>query len=247
MKLRTLAPLLALNILLTSTAFALSSLPTPKTTPPSGFDEEGLSDEDTEIDLEAENLPTTNKFGYLWEQFRGAAVTTFTFNAEKKAAQYRLRLHGLDRKLAACSEIGDTECIKKIEENMQKLNNRTEKYIAKREELKEQLLTRFQDWRAKRESRIKTLEQKAAKNEKDMTELLKKRSIKRIQAIQNRKSWRKRVKENLKKSHNLLQEEIEQNQEQLIEARSGNLKNKLDQTREKVQLHQDEFNTINTP
>jgi len=31
-----------------------------------GFDEEGLGDEDVTIDLEAEALPTVNKFGYLW-------------------------------------------------------------------------------------------------------------------------------------------------------------------------------------
>lgn len=127
---------------------------------------------------------------------------------------------------------------------MQKLSDRTEKFIAKREELKEQFLTRFQDWRAKRESRIEELEKRAAENENEAAGLLKKRKTKRPQAIENRKAWKKEMRTIIKKDHEQLQKDVEQNREQLIELRSKSLKQKLDEARDEVQLHQDRLDTI---
>jgi len=191
------------------------------------FSDEGLGDDDLTTDLAAEALPTTDVASYWWENLRGNVISVFTFNAEKKAAQMRLRLHRLDRKLAACAEVGDPECAAKIEQRIQALQERTERYIAKRQELREQHLQRFEEWRAKRVARAQELRQRAAARQSQQQELLQQRQQNRQQAIENRQQNRQSTIE-----------QRQQNREQLIELRSQNLKGKLDATRQQVGEHQ---------
>lgn len=231
MKLHILISLLILGPLLTSSAFAQAPTPASVVEVSSDFDEEGLSDEDTQVDLAAEALPTTNKFGYFWERFRGAAITALTFNAEKKAAQYRLRLHNLDRKLAACSEIGDEECLVKIEERMQKLSDRTEKYIAKRKELKEQFLTRFQDWRDNRESLIQAHREKAEQLRGQRQELRQQRQANRKESRQRRQEHRQQVKDKIKQQRDQRRDNIQDRRDQ----RQDNIQDRRDQRKDNVQ------------
>lgn len=198
------------------------------------FSDEGLGDEDLSVDLAAEALPTTNGVSYWWERVRGNVVSVFTFNAEKKAAHMRLRLHQLDRKLAACAAISDPECAAKIEQRIQALQDRTERYIAKREELRQQHQQRFEQWRAKRAARLEELSQRAAERQSQRQELLQQRQQDRQQAIENRQQRRQQIQENIQQRR----DQRQQNREQLIEMRSQNLKNKLDATRQQVGDHQ---------
>lgn len=230
---------------------------------------EGLDDADLTVDLEAEALPTTNRFAYRWERFRDNVINVFTFNAEKKARHYQQRLHRLDRKLTACSEIGDSECINKIEERMQTLSDRTEKYIAKREELKEQFLTRFQNWRDNRESLIQDRKEKAGQLRDRMQELRQQRKSNYKEAHQRRQERRLQTKDKIQQRRDQRKDNIrdrrdqrqgnikdrrdqrqlnskqrQQNREQLIEMRSKNVKQKLDQTREQVRLRQQNLDKL---
>ncbi|MFH1354455.1 MAG: hypothetical protein ABIH36_04180 [bacterium] len=185
------------------------------------FSDEGLGDEDLTVDLAAEALPTTDAVSYWWENFRGNVISVFTFNAEKKAARMRLRLHRLDRKLAACAELGDEECVAKVAERTQALQDRTERYIAKRQELQAQHQQRFAEWRARRAAKAQALHQRAAGLRSQRQELLQQRQESRQQAIENRRQGRQSTIEQRR-----------QNREQLIEMRSQNLKDKLDATRQ---------------
>ncbi len=191
------------------------------------FSDEGLGDDDLTADLAAEALPTTDAVSYWWENLRSNVISVFTFNAEKKAAQMRLRLHRLDRKLAACAEVGDPECAAKIEQRIQALQERTERYIAKRQELREQHLRRLEEWRAKRAARLPELRQRAAERRSQRQQLLQQRQENRQQAIENRQQNRQSTIE-----------QRQQNREQLIELRSQNLKGKLDATRQQAEEHQ---------
>lgn len=191
------------------------------------FSDEGLGDEDLTTDLAAESLPTTNGVSYWWERVRHNVVSVFTFNAEKKAAQMRLRLHQLDRKLAACAAIADPECVAKIEQRIQALQDRTGRYIAKRQELRQQHQQRFEQWRAKREARIQELRQHATQRQSQHQELLQQRQQNRQQAIKNRQQ----------RGQSTI-EQRQQNREHLIEMRSQNLKDRLDAARQQADEHQ---------
>ena len=155
------------------------------------FADEGLSDTDLTTDLEAESLPTTDPVAFWWEQIQSNVISVFTMNAERKAEQYRLRLHILDRKLAACSEIGDEECVTRIEERMAALEERTGNYIAKREELQEQFQERFAAWRERRETRITKLREKAAERKALRADLLEERRSRRESGREHRQAGTK--------------------------------------------------------
>jgi len=111
-----------------------------------GYSDEGLDDGDLTDNLEAENLPSDG-IRYNLENMWFGLRRAFTFNSEKKAELDRERLHTLDRKLNACSEIGDEDCINKIEERLNKVTNLAQRHLEKREELKEKHLERFKSWR----------------------------------------------------------------------------------------------------
>lgn len=191
------------------------------------FSDEGLGDEDLTVDLAAEALPTTNGLAYGWERLRSNIQSIFTFNAERKAALYRLRLHRLDRKLAACAEIGDQECVAKVEEHSQNLEQRTEKYIAKRQELEANFQDRFLKWRENRQARAVQWRQHAAERQSQRQELLQQRQENRQQAIKNRQQNRQNTAD-----------QRQRNREHLIEMRSQNLKDKLDAARQRADEHQ---------
>lgn len=204
------------------------------------FSDEGLDDEDLNSDLAAETLPTTNIFLYRWERFRNNIQSVFTFNAEKKAAHYRFRLHQLDRKLAACAKIGDEQCISKVEEHIRSLEIRADNYIAKRQELQEKLLDKFDQWRVDRNARIEDLKQRAIERRAKRQELKEQRKGERAEAKKNRQERRKKLKQR-RQNRQYTIEQRQQNSEQLIEMRSQSIKNKLDATRDQVNLHNQEF------
>jgi len=208
------------------------------------FSDEGLGDDDLTMDLEAEALPTTDGWGYRWENWKDGVIGVFTFNSERKAEHMRSRLHKLDRKMEACAEIGDPECAEKIEERMEALQERTEKYIAKREELKDEFQDRFEAWREKREEHRANLELKLNERKAQRAELLEERKAKREDAKENRAKHIEERKAVIEERHeerkaNKQERKIdrEQNREHLIEVRSPNLKNRLDDTRLKVNEH----------
>ncbi len=209
------------------------------------FSDEGLGDEDLSLDLEAEALPTTNNFIYRWERLRDNIKSIFTFNAEKKAALYRSRLHQLDRKMAACAEIGDEQCTSKVEEHIQALEDRADSYIERRQELQEKLLDRFDQWRANRDTRIEGLKQRAIERRAKKQELKEQREEKRAEAKKNRLERRKEAQENKQERQTTIQQR-QQNREQLIEMRSSNLKNQLDATLDQVEQYNQETEEVIT-
>ena len=198
------------------------------------FADEGLSDTDLTTDLEAESLPTTDPVAFWWEQIQSNVISVFTMNAERKAEQYRLRLHILDRKLAACSEIGDEECVTRIEERMAALEERTGNYIAKREELQEQFQERFAAWRERRESArehrqavTKESRETRRRSRQDRQDLRQEQRGERQQLRQENPSFAPSGASAGK-------------QEKIIELRSQNVKNRLDATQETVERRQAE-------
>lgn len=211
-----------------------NSLEEPAPVAAGDFSDEGLSDEDLTADLEAEALPTADVASYWWENLRDNVVNVFTFNITKKAARLRLQLHRLDRKLAACAELGDEECVAKIEERMRALQERTERYITRHQELREQHRQRFAEWRARRTARVQELHQRAAALRDSKQQLLQQRLENRQEAVQNRQQLWQQRKENRQSTI----EQRQQNRERLIELRSQNLKNKLDATRQQAAEHQ---------
>ena len=203
----------------------------------SDFSDEGLSDADLTVDIEAEALPTTDSFSFGWESFMHRMRRIFTFNAEKKAELDRARLHRLDRKLTACSEIGDEDCVARIEEHIARAEEIAEKHIAKRQELIDKFQTRFEDWRTNRDARVDLLKDTATARRAQRVELLELRKANRDEAKVNRR-------ERLNQLRNQVDISIEQrqlNRERLIETRSQRLKDNLDATRDRVQIRQDAF------
>lgn len=249
--------LIYLLIFLLTPSFALpvyaqtaNGLEEPAAAAVGDFSDEGLGDEDLTTDLAAEALPTTDAVSYWWENLRDNVINVFTFNITKKAARLRLQLHRLDRKLAACAELGDEECVAKIEERTRALQERTERYIARHQELREQHQQRFAEWRARRAARVQELHQRAAERRNQHQELLQQRQQNRRQAIKNRQQNRQSTVEQRQQNRQdvIIQqrqegrqdsiEQRQQNRERLIELRSQNLKNKLDATRQQAEEHQ---------
>jgi len=157
--------------------------------------DEGLGDDDLEQDLAAEALPTTNRFSYFFERIRDQVTTTFTFNAERKAERYRIRLHNLDRKLTACAEIGDSACGDKIGDRIAVLTDRAEQHIAKKQELADQWEERFAAWRAEREARIQVLRDQALERKGQRQQLIEARQTERQAAQANRRVQREEAQQ----------------------------------------------------
>jgi hypothetical protein len=155
----------------------------------------GLSDDDLVADLEAENLPTTDRFGYWWENVRNNVVSVFTFNAERKSAQYNERLHTLDRKLAACAELGDENCVARVEERLIAVQDRAEIYIANQEELAEAHAERFAAWREARADHIAERHTRAEELQDTRSDLIEARKLRRSEAQDSRRSRVQDVRE----------------------------------------------------
>ena len=120
------------------------------------------SDTTLETNLESEALPTTNPWSYRWEALRNRVASVFILNAERQTQHYLNRLHQLDRKLAACAELGDEECVAQVEQDMAAVRTQAENYIANQAEVRERYLERFQDWRAQRQALITERRQRAS-------------------------------------------------------------------------------------
>ena len=230
---------------------------------------EELSDSDLSVDLAAEALPTQNQFTYRWENMRNGVLRFFTLKADNKAELYERHLHTLDRKLAACAEIGDEECTKLIEAHIEKLTARATNYLERREELRDKLQDKFQAWRQHREAMITERQQRVAELKDKREELVAARQAVTEQARQNRAARQEEIKTNIQEQRELIEQNIDQrqeirqeirqdaqeqkqlnleqrreNQEQLIEMRSQNVKDKLDNTRAKVEARQEAAATL---
>lgn len=187
-------------------------------------------DADLEAEPQAETLPGDG-ISFNWEQFRQGLVRAFTFNPEKKAKLFEEHLHRLDRKLAACSELGDEECVARIEARIATLKTRAEKYMEKREELRQKHLQQFQEWRQRREVKLEELKTRLEDNKERFQEL----RDERREHLQEIKERREQLKENRQERSELRQEQRAANRDQLIELRSKNVKRTLDTTHESVQ------------
>ncbi|MDP3997047.1 MAG: hypothetical protein Q8P73_00935 [bacterium] len=214
-----------------STDDATENTASDEQTAASVFDSEGLTDEDLATDLEAEALPTANPIAYWWENLRNNVISVFTFNAEKKAAFYRFRLHELDRKMAACADLGDEKCVDKIQAAQKQLQQRTEAYIAKQQELGQAALERIQAWRQHRTELLQQFRNNKATNTANSEERLRQREENRAEAIQRRQE-----------TLNNIQTRREQNRDQLIKLRSERLNNNLNNTRAQVNQAQEQYN-----
>ena len=193
------------------------------------------SDDDLVVDLEAETLPTTNRFGFWWERVSFNIKTAFTRNAEKKAEIYQVKLHQYDRKLVACAELGDEECITRIDEHMDRLTTRTENFISKRAELKEKLLTRFREWRSEREQKIDDRKERALNLKEQTQELKKNRALHREQAKKDRQAHLEEIKAKREERRNQLKkdrEEFRENNKENRELNNGERREKLLEQRE---------------
>src|SRR3989338_2136727 len=223
-----------------------------------------LPDSDLTQDLAAEVLPTVNRMSYGWETMRNGVIRFFTLKAENKAQLYEQHLHMLDRKLAACAEIGDEQCTELIKKRMEKLTTRATNYLERREELRDKLLERFQTWRTRREAMIPVRQERVAELKDQREELMAARKAMMETARQNRGARQEEIRANMQERRDQIKQNIEQrqdnrqelqqnaqeqrqlnlekrreNQEQLIEMRSGNLKDKLDATEEQVRVRQE--------
>jgi len=189
-----------------------------------------LPDQTLEMDVEAEALPEDG-MEYQWERFRAGLQRAFTINPEKKAALYEEQLHRLDRKMTACANLGDEECLERLRARTAAMQERAQKYLEKHAELKEKLLEQFKAWREKRQARVEALRERAKELQSGSVELKKQRQLKRPAAIQH-------YRQNVRLYGTALPLEVrQQNQEQLIQLRSSNLKNKLDTARENAATH----------
>ena len=230
---------------------------------------EELSDSDLSVDLAAEALPTQNQFTYRWENMRNSVLRFFTLKAENKVELYERHLHTLDRKLAACAEIGDEQCTEAIEARIESLTARATNYLERREELRDKLQDKFQAWRQHREAMITERQQRVAELKDKREELVAARQAVTEQARQNRAARQEEIKTNIQERRELIEQNIDQrqenrqeirqdaqeqrqlnleqrreNQEQLIEMRRQNVKDKLDNTRAKVEARQEAAATL---
>ena len=230
---------------------------------------EELSDSDLSVDLAAEALPTQNQFTYRWENMRNGVLRFFTLKAENKVELYERHLHTLDRKLAACAEIGDEQCTEAIEARIESLTARATNYLERREELRDKLQDKFQAWRQHREAMITERQQRVAELKDKREELVAARQAVTEQARQNRAARQEEIKTNIQEQRELIEQNIDQrqeirqeirqdaqeqkqlnleqrreNQEQLIEMRRQNVKDKLDNTRAKVEARQEAAATL---
>lgn len=168
---------------------------------------------------------------YHWERFRFGLRRAFVFNAEKKAALYEEQLARLERKSDACAEIGNAECLERIQQRTQALEQRAELYMEKREALKEKHLERLAEWRKQHAERLEKLKARASERQENRTE---------FQAIrkEQRQEMRQNVKENIEQRKENVDERrdsIQEKREKLIELRSQNVKNKLEATEQRVE------------
>lgn len=232
--------------------------------------EEELDDSDLTADLAAESLPTQNRFSYRWELMRNGVSRFFSLKAEKKAELYQRHLHVLDRKLAACAEIGDAKCTQLIEQRITKLTTRANNYMERRQELRDKLQDKFQAWRERREAMMAERQQRVAELKNKRQELITARQETRQEARTNRATRREEIKinvqerreqvkqnieqrqenrqqlrENVQEERQLNLEQRRQNQEKLIELRSQNVKDRLDDTRAKVEARQEASAALN--
>lgn len=204
---------LALTLLLTPAVFAQE--PTPDATAEADLEVvvNGINvEDDLGEDLEAEVLPTTDRWAFWWENVTTRIDTAFTFQAERKAEKLQLRLHQLDRKAVACAELGDEECLTSIEERSTALQERTEAFIQRKEELRDQLLDKFTTWRERRQDHRQALQERIEERKNRRDEL-------KTEWQERREEAQRRRHERLKERRTQRTEHVEQRREQREEHR----------------------------
>ncbi|PIT97777.1 MAG: hypothetical protein COT71_04240 [Candidatus Andersenbacteria bacterium CG10_big_fil_rev_8_21_14_0_10_54_11] len=218
---------------------------------------EQMLDIDLTDNLAAEALPVVNRFAFGWETVRFAAVQALTLNTERKAERYELRLHQLDRKMAACAAIGDSACTQRIKERITTMEDRTRRYMSRHQELRDRLQEKFETWRQNRQEYHTEWQQQAVARRSQQQELLEQRrqlrresqtnrrqKIQQVQKRLNAQDERLQLLEQRQDSRQDLRNTPRQNQEKLIELRSLRVKNELNNTREHVEQRQSELEAI---
>lgn len=173
------------------------------------FAEEGLTDVDLEVDLEAEVLPADG-VRYQWESIVDRLQRVFTFNAEKKAELDRQWLQRFDRKLAACAELGNEECVEKVQERIQARTEIAQRHLEKYQGQRQEQLEKFQAWRESREELYQERQERAQELKGRAQEL--------------RESWQQKVKDARERRKEILtdrQEKLKELRENRRDARQG--------------------------
>jgi len=157
-------------------------------------------------DLVTEVLPKDG-WAYHWENFAFGARRFFTFDAEKKVELDQRRLHVLDGKLEACAEMGDEDCVDKIERRSERLQAITERFLQNRQEIGEAHRIRLEAWQERHEERLRRLREMARERRGQTQE------IRRQGFLEQR-------------------EQRQQNREKLIDMRSDRVKERQDAVRD---------------
>ena len=233
-------------LLFAGVAHAQSPTATPSDAEPTDDEvelliDQEIADQDLEADLEAEVLPDDG-FEFVLENALFQIRRAFTFQAERKVALDQERLHRLDRKLAACTEIGDEKCIDRIETMTQAAQERTQRFLDKKAEVLGNVEENFEAWRDRRQARLDELKENADESEAESLEEFQskreeamERRDARLEELRNTRSeLRESILEKRLEKFNQIDARL-QNREELIEARSPVIKERLDTARDQVQ------------
>jgi len=176
------------------------------------FADEGLNSSDLSDGVEAQVLPD-EPFKFGWESAWFNIRRAFTVSAERKAALDRLRLHQLDIKLAACAELGDEECMGRIEERISDLERKANDFLQRREDLKERLQERFSLWRSKRNERIEELRERAGQRRDRLEQLYQERQENLEELRQERQQENREVRRDILGTLQAKKEEVKKIEE----------------------------------
>lgn len=105
-------------------------------------------------------LPTDRPFSLWWENVFFRIQLTFTRSLEHRADLLERRLMRLDQQAETCLERANEDCLHKIEERRQAVEERTKQFIERRQEQKEQLMLRFENLRQEHQERRQAIRRK---------------------------------------------------------------------------------------
>lgn len=208
-------------------------------------------------EIQGELLPGDGfAFGLETAWFR--IKRAFTFQAERKAELDVQRFEKLEIKITACSELGDEECVAKLEQLITITQERAERHLERKAQVLEKHRERFEELKTRHEDRRQELQEKLQERRARLEELQAERQerfdefremrINRLEEL--REAHQERRQEAVERQvdrqeqQELRQEQREQNRDQIIELRSGAVKNRLDATRDRVEDYQGEYNNV---
>lgn len=202
-----------------------------------------IADEDLTVDVEAEILPEDG-FQFVLENALFRIRRAFTFQAERKAEVDQDRLHRLDRKLTACGEAGDTECVARLEEMIAAAEERARAHFERKREVLGNIEEHFEEWRMRRRAHIDEVEELVQERQSKRDELFADLQARREEAKARRDARLEAARAQRQDRINQVQTTIEQrqqNRERLIELRSKNVSDRLEAARERASDLQDQL------